>query len=223
MPEVGTSPAPRPEASRLRAGRISCRTSRRADWPHHSPGKLLRDATRIPRKTPRRRGSRTDTGNTSCSWSSEHLRVGEFRYVRWRGTGTHGQASGDQGSSCRDRWGSGNARAGAGRWPPSQPLRGEAWRGARFQLVKCLQERGRRANRVGGHRVTARLVTDQRDDLVAVRWIVDAADPRWIGGRGRRDDRDQGKDHRDEDDPPSSRQGGSRSRSLPLRGWDGQV
>jgi hypothetical protein len=54
--------------------------------------------------------------------------------------------------------------------------------------------------------VTARLVTDQRDDFVAVRCIVNTADPRWIGGRGRREDRDQGKDHRDEDDPPSSRQ-----------------
>jgi hypothetical protein len=53
--------------------------------------------------------------------------------------------------------------------------------------------------------VTARLVADPRDDLVAVRCIVNAADPRWIGRRGRREDRDQGKDHRDEDDPPCSR------------------
>jgi len=71
--------------------------------------------------------------------------------------------------------------------------------------------------------VTARLVTDQRDDFVAVRCIVNTAEPRWIGGRGRREERDQAKDHGDEDDPPSSRQWGSRPRSLPLRGRDGQV
>ena len=121
------------------------------------------------------------------------------------------------------KWRSGNASAGAGRWPPSKPLLGEALRGARFHLVKCLRERGRLANRVARHPVTARLVTDQRDDFVAVRCIVNAADPRWIGGRGRRDDRDQGKDHRDEDDPPCSRQGGCRPRSLLLRGRDGRV
>jgi len=157
---------------------------------------------------------------------------------------SHRQVSGDQGSACvappcpavggrrvegglprtgTSKWRSGNASAGAGRWPPNQPLPGEALRGARIHLVKGLRERERPANRIARHPMTARLVADHRDDLVAVRCIVNSADPRWIGRRGRREDRDQGKDHRDDDDPPCSRQGGSRPRSLPLRGRDGRV
>jgi transposase len=45
-------------------------------------------------------------------------------------------------------------------------------RGARFQLGKCLREGARPANRVPRHPMTARLIADQRDDLVAVRRIT---------------------------------------------------
>lgn len=75
-------------------------------------------------------------------------------------------------------------------------------RGARLQLEKCLRELERPTNRVPLHTSTARLIADQRDDLVAVSRIVDAADPRRIRGRGRCDERDQSKPHRHEHDPP---------------------
>ena len=84
----------------------------------------------------------------------------------------------------------GDAGAGATRRPTSQALLGEVLSGARFRLEKCLRELEKAGNRVHRHPIAARLITDQRDDLVAVSRIVNAADPRRIRGRGRGEERD---------------------------------
>src|SRR5262249_61174990 len=89
-----------------------------------------------------------------------------------------------------EKWRSGDAGAGAGRWSPSQASAGEGLRGARYQLEKYLREFDRPANRVPCHPITARLIGDQRDDLVAISPIVNAADPRQIRRRGCCDERD---------------------------------
>src|SRR5262245_20155967 len=92
--------------------------------------------------------------------------------------------------TSREKWMNGDAGAGATRRPTSQASLGEALRGARFQLEKCLRELERAGNRVHRHPITARLIADQRDDLIAVSRIVNAVDPRRIRGQCRGEERD---------------------------------
>ncbi|HEX6031861.1 MAG TPA: hypothetical protein VFY90_10550 [Tepidiformaceae bacterium] len=70
--------------------------------------------------------------------------------------------------------------------------------------------------------MTARLFADQRDEIVAVSRIVDAADPRRIRWRGRRNDGDQSNHHRNDGDQQRPGRRGFVPRSLPLEGRDGR-